>query len=359
MSEPAPITTRVPQFARHVPVLLSSLVLLASLVVLFQIDIPFARFVRAIHVQWLVDLGYVAGRLGSGEVLTAISIAILLAGWLAKQTGFQRAGLESLIAHGIVAGIANGLKHLIGRPRPRFTHSGGFQLWPSWDSGLDSFPSGHTSASFAIATVLAKPWPFLGWLFYGVAGMIAASRVWRGSHFPTDVVAGMILGVVVGAVVSHPIRDWRTSLSGAVVPLGPVVVGITSLLWIGCHLAPSGWIEAISLAVGGFCVVGGLASRMARFSWGKEWTWLGNRQLANVLIAFGLAVTTGSWVVLGLVGLALLTHWIDYARPADGARVLVASHEGSVPLVVESAYALGVLLTALMIQGLKGIVPLL
>ncbi|NJO83299.1 MAG: phosphatase PAP2 family protein [Blastochloris sp.] len=87
-----------------------------------------------------------------------------------------------------------GLKHLIGRPRPKFAHSGEWQLTPSWASGLDSFPSGHSAASFAVATVLAKRFPAVGPLCLGIAAFVALSRILRGSHFPTDVFGGAVVG---------------------------------------------------------------------------------------------------------------------------------------------------------------------
>lgn len=59
-----------------------------------------------------------------------------------------------------------------------------------------SFPSGHTSAAFLVATVVSYFFPVL---FFGVfiwAALIGFSRVILGVHFPTDIVMGMILGLV-------------------------------------------------------------------------------------------------------------------------------------------------------------------
>ncbi|WP_045858435.1 phosphatase PAP2 family protein [Teredinibacter purpureus] len=57
-----------------------------------------------------------------------------------------------------------------------------------------SFPSGHTSAAFLVACALVGAYPALGWLLYPWAVSVGAARVMLGVHFPTDVMAGALLG---------------------------------------------------------------------------------------------------------------------------------------------------------------------
>jgi undecaprenyl-diphosphatase len=58
-----------------------------------------------------------------------------------------------------------------------------------------SFPSGHATVSFACATVLALAVPRLAWPLFALAALISFSRVYVGVHYPSDVLAGAVLGV--------------------------------------------------------------------------------------------------------------------------------------------------------------------
>jgi undecaprenyl-diphosphatase len=57
-----------------------------------------------------------------------------------------------------------------------------------------SFPSGHTAAAFVMATTTSHYYPELAAPAYLIAVLIGTSRVLLGVHFPTDILAGMVLG---------------------------------------------------------------------------------------------------------------------------------------------------------------------
>lgn len=59
-----------------------------------------------------------------------------------------------------------------------------------------SFPSGHTAAAFCMAALLAAFFPAGIWYYYTIATLIGLSRVYNGVHYPGDVLAGMVIGMV-------------------------------------------------------------------------------------------------------------------------------------------------------------------
>jgi undecaprenyl-diphosphatase len=109
-------------------------------------------------------------------------------------------GLFAVIVGGLAVQV---LKHLFcrSRPLPLTEQSGQFFVdFPCLGkgAGLISFPSGHSVTAFALAFVLSRAYPRYGVLFYGLAGLVALSRVYLAKHFPSDVVAGAAIGLLAG-----------------------------------------------------------------------------------------------------------------------------------------------------------------
>lgn len=101
------------------------------------------------------------------------------------------------IALGIESVVVNqGLKRLVGRPRPTIEGDPRFHVRrPS----TSSFPSGHSSAAAFTATLLAR-WdgPRIAPLWWGIGTVVATSRAYVRIHHASDVVAGMATGVALG-----------------------------------------------------------------------------------------------------------------------------------------------------------------
>jgi membrane-associated phospholipid phosphatase len=138
---------------------------------------------RAFHSQPLetaLDQGTLVG-----DGVTQVGAAVAVYG---LGRAFHRTAAASLGADLLQAQIVNGfltqtIKYAVDRTRP--------------DGGHHSFPSGHSSATFATATVLAR---HFGWRIgapaYVLAGYVAASRLSENQHFASDVIFGAGIGIV-------------------------------------------------------------------------------------------------------------------------------------------------------------------
>ena len=73
--------------------------------------------------------------------------------------------------------------------------------------GSWSFPSGHTTSSFAAATVLAARWPRRAPIFFGIAAGVGLSRIYAGAHYPGDVFSGAWMGITLAGALRTVVRS--------------------------------------------------------------------------------------------------------------------------------------------------------
>jgi undecaprenyl-diphosphatase len=110
----------------------------------------------------------------------------------------------------IAAGLTGWIKEAVARPRPSEIFA---DLGIVASAKGYAFPSGHAALSFALAVALCIRWPKASILWFSAAGLVALSRVALGLHWPSDVVAGALLGGVVGIGLAlfekWWIRRWR------------------------------------------------------------------------------------------------------------------------------------------------------
>jgi membrane-associated phospholipid phosphatase len=143
----------------------------------------------------------------TGAVLPeAIPIALLGTGLLTHNKILIKQGENAALSFGVSTIITFALKHAYKRQRPFTTHPDLIKLT---SGGGSSFPSGHTSAAFSIATSIAldnKKW-YIVVPAYTWAGLIGYSRIHLGVHYPSDVIAGAAVGFA-SALVGRKINNW-------------------------------------------------------------------------------------------------------------------------------------------------------
>lgn len=137
----------------------------------------------------LRDAGELLEVIGGPYGIAAATTAI----WMAD----QEAGWRAVRAVATTAAITVALKKLTQRDRPP-----GAQVRYQFPGRRDSFPSGHASLSFALATVAGDAFPRWKEEAFAAAAMIALSRVVVGRHWASDVVAGAWLGYYVATITS-------------------------------------------------------------------------------------------------------------------------------------------------------------
>lgn len=133
--------------------------------------------------------------------------SVLIAGgtWLAgvafKDPEIRATGVDTMATMGIAQLLlAIPLKEITGRSRPS-ADKGAHDFHPF--GGGQSFPSGHTTQAFALASVIAEhaDTPWVSGLSYGLAGLVGVARIEQRQHFLSDVVAGGLIGTFVGKTV--------------------------------------------------------------------------------------------------------------------------------------------------------------
>jgi undecaprenyl-diphosphatase len=152
------------------------------------------HWIVGLRVGWLdwffIGLSWI-GTLG----LVWIAIALVLAVLWRRPSLF----LTVVVADALADGLAEVAKVIAHRHRP-YEH----QLGPPTSSW--SFPSGHAATAFACATVLSAHATRWRVPIFALATLIALSRLYNGMHYPTDVLAGALLGVLTALLLLEATR---------------------------------------------------------------------------------------------------------------------------------------------------------
>lgn len=100
------------------------------------------------------------------------------------------------------------IKLFVHRPRP-FVTLDNVRLLLGQRDGF-SFPSGHSTISFCLATVIAMRYPKARYPVFIAALLVAFSRPYLGLHYPSDILAGAILGISIGYLVTRASKNLET-----------------------------------------------------------------------------------------------------------------------------------------------------
>ncbi|HZK15923.1 MAG TPA: phosphatase PAP2 family protein [Solirubrobacterales bacterium] len=158
-----------------------------------ELDLRMLRFMRtAGHTPGVERAAKGLGKAGNNAAVWVV-VGILLA----VIDGSNREAWLICAALGPIAiGLNFVVKLIVRRPRPELA---GLPPLGGAPSSL-SFPSAHATASFAVATAMTRVEPLAALAFF-LAAALALGRPYLGMHYPSDVVAGAILGIALGLLV--------------------------------------------------------------------------------------------------------------------------------------------------------------
>ena len=158
----------------------------------------------SLHHHWV-------GSLFHGVEVVSIPLMVVVTGllWFFSRPGDDRKwklACASGFAAAALAYVGNFvIHHIHDRARPYEAHV----IRHPWSSSTDaSFPSDHTSLSFAIAFAVLMFDRTAGLVFLALAAVIGIGRLFIGAHYPGDVLAGVLVGLVAASVVVRLLRPF-------------------------------------------------------------------------------------------------------------------------------------------------------
>ena len=170
------------------------------------------------------DVAKIVRHVGQPEVYLPVALGTLAVGLIAKDDDVLRAGGRIAGSLALTGAAANFLKLAVGRTRPSYT-TDPYKFKPFTRAA--SWPSGHTSTAFALASSVGDEIHSLPVSIglYGIASMTAWSRVNDNRHWLSDVAAGALIGITSSKIMNG---RWRfLGASGPRILLSPTEVGVS------------------------------------------------------------------------------------------------------------------------------------
>ena len=178
---------------------------LGGLVALSTLDQPVQRYMQSHRGAAGARLAGDLRHMGQVEVFGTIPAGMAIVGFAAHRPGLEHGALRVASSLVLAAAVTTAGKIAVGRLRPSSERDADdFKPF----SGHDSFPSGHTTMAFALATSLSneirRPWATAGLLT--LAAGTGWSRLYDNQHWLSDVAAGAAVGITSAQLIDG---KWR------------------------------------------------------------------------------------------------------------------------------------------------------
>jgi undecaprenyl-diphosphatase len=143
--------------------------------------------------------------LGDQPQMRVLCGAVIAIGLIGGDRRLARAGLSMLAAHTLATLVKDAVKKRVDRTRPRSLSKRGKDATPrpgdKEAKEETSFPSGHSAGAAAVARAFARSYPEHALPAYGAAAVIALAQIPRCAHYPSDVGAGIAIGLAAAEAV--------------------------------------------------------------------------------------------------------------------------------------------------------------
>jgi membrane-associated phospholipid phosphatase len=155
--------------------------------------------------------------LGDQPQMRILCGSVIALGLIRGDRRLAGSGLKMLAAHTLATLAKDFVKHRVDRTRPRSVKKPGKDARPR--AGRDtakeetSFPSGHSAGAAAVGRAFAREYPEHAVSAYGGAAVLALAQIPRCAHYPTDVGAGVAIGLVAEAITDLGFRIAEAALS--------------------------------------------------------------------------------------------------------------------------------------------------
>jgi membrane-associated phospholipid phosphatase len=148
--------------------------------------------------------------LGDQPPMRILCGSVIAVGLIGGDRRLAKAGLRMLAAHTLATVVKDVVKKRVDRTRPRAAAKPGKDSRPRPGRRTakeeTSFPSGHSAGAAAVARAFARDYPEYALPAYGAAAALALAQIPRCAHYPTDVGAGLAIGVAAEKAVDLAAR---------------------------------------------------------------------------------------------------------------------------------------------------------
>jgi undecaprenyl-diphosphatase len=165
------------------------LTVLVAAGLLREFDRVVLDLVQSVRAGWLDVFASAVSVLGQAEVTAGLALGLAVARWRRR---LDTATVPLLLA--VVTAIEVALKLIVAQPPPPEELSRSVELVPFVHAQFPgAFPSGHVARTAFLAGIVALP----GWVALLLVALMMVTRVYLADHWPSDVLGGLLLGVLV------------------------------------------------------------------------------------------------------------------------------------------------------------------